>query len=133
MRAADIAAHKLIATPVGPLHDELEQLFHAEGVEFRPQYTANSVEHGCALLLQIGAIMITDPLVPLAIDPALFALVPLKPLRMMQTSIFTPALKPKSRLVAEFKACLREEAQAIEKRVARALGKSVAGGRRKRA
>jgi DNA-binding transcriptional LysR family regulator len=133
VRVTDIAAHKLIATPVGPLHDEMEQLFRAEGVEFRPQYTASSVDYGCALLLQIGAIMITDPLAPLAIDPALFALVPLKPLRMIQTSIFFPALAPESRLVAEFKAYLREEAQAVEKRVARALGKSVAGGRRKRA
>jgi hypothetical protein len=103
----------------------LEHLFHSEGVEYHPQYTANSLEHGCHLLLAIGAIMITDPLVPLAIDPKLFALVPLKPLRMVQTSIYTPILKPESRLVADFKDCLREEARSLEKRVAALLGNSV--------
>ena len=126
VRPADVAAHKLIATPIGPMRDDLEHVFHSEGVEFHPQYTANSVELGCHLLLKIGAIMITDPLVPLAIDPKLFAMVPLKPLRMVQTSIFTPVLTPESRLIAEFKACLREEAKEIEKRVALLLG-SAAG------
>jgi len=123
---ADIAAHKLIATPVGPMREDQEHLFHADGVEFHAQYTASSVEHGCSLLLEIGAIMITDPLVPLAIDPDLFALVPLKPLRMIQTSVFTPALAPQSRLVAEFKDCLRQEGRLLEKRVAALLGGSSA-------
>jgi DNA-binding transcriptional LysR family regulator len=133
VRATDIAAHKLIGTSMGPTRDDLEHLFHSEGVQYHPQYTANSFEHGCHLLLQIGAIMIADPLVPLAIDPGLFALVPFKPLRMIQTSIFTPILRPESRLVAEFKACLREEAQSLEKRVALLLGSaSVAGARRLR-
>ena len=49
-------------------------------------------------------------------------MVPVKPFRMMQTSIFTPVLKAESRLIAEFKFALREEAKAIEKRVARLLG-----------
>jgi DNA-binding transcriptional LysR family regulator len=124
VRPADIAAHKLICTPVGPMREDQEHLFHADGVEFRPQYTASSVEHGCHLLLAIGAIVITDPLVPLAIDPKLFALVPLKPLRMIQTNVFTPALAPQSRLIAEFKACLREEAKSLENRVAALLGHS---------
>jgi len=115
---ADVAAYKLIASPTGPMRDELEHRFHAESTEFHPHYTVNNVELGCRLLLRLGAIMITDPLAPLAIDPALFALVPLKPLRMLQTSIFTPVLTPESRLIAEFKACLREEAREIEKRVA---------------
>ena len=126
VRPADIAAHKLIATPVGPMREDQEHLFHADGVEFHAQYTASSVEHGCSLLLEIGAIMITDPLVPLAIDPDLFALVPLKPLRMIQTSVFTPALAPQSRLVAEFKDCLRQEGRLLEKRVAALLGGSSA-------
>jgi DNA-binding transcriptional LysR family regulator len=125
VRAADIAQHKLIATPAGPLRDDLEHIFHSEGVELHPQYTANSVEHGCSLLLRIGAIMITDPLVPLAMDPKLFALVPLKPLRMVQTSIFTPVLKPESRPAAAFKACLCEEAKSLEKRVTLLLGNSI--------
>jgi len=125
VRVTDLAAHTLIGTSTGPTRDALEHLFHSEGVEYHPQYTANSLEHGCHLLLAIGAIMITDPLVPLAIDPKLFALVPLKPLRMVQTSIYTPILKPESRLVADFKDCLREEARSLEKRVAALLGNSV--------
>lgn len=129
VRPADIAAHKLIATPAGPMRNELEHVFHSEGAEFHPQYTVNNVELGCHLLLQIGAILITDPLATLAIDPKLFALVPLRPLRMVQTCIYTPVLTPESRSIAEFKACLREEAQAIEKRVALLLGKSRSSGK----
>jgi DNA-binding transcriptional LysR family regulator len=124
VRVADIAAHKLIATPIGPMRNDLEHVFHSEGFELHPQFTSNCIDQGCWLLLEVNAIMITDPLVPLAIDPELFALVPLKPFRMLQTSIFTPVLKPESRLIAEFKACLREEAQAVEKRVASLLGSS---------
>ena len=124
VRATDIAPHILIGTSIGPTRDNLEFLFHEEGVEYHPQYTVNSWEHGCHLLLQIGAIMITDPLVPLTIDPNLFALVPLKPLRMVQTSIYAPALRPESRLVADFRACLHEEARALEKRVAALMGRS---------
>jgi DNA-binding transcriptional LysR family regulator len=130
VRATDLAAHKLIGTSIGPTRDNLEHLFHSEGVEYHPQYTANSFEHGCHLLLAIGAIMITDPLVPLAIGPKLFALVPLRPLRMVQTSIYTPILKPESRLVEEFTACLREEAKSLEKRVAALLGGTKAAARR---
>jgi DNA-binding transcriptional LysR family regulator len=129
VRPTDIAAHILISTPTGPMREEQEHLFHADGLEFHPRYTASSVEHGCSLLLQIGGIMITDPLVPLAIDPGVFALVPLRPSRMIQTSIFTPALAPESRVIAEFKACLREEAHSLEKRVALLLGSSGAAGK----
>jgi len=125
VRPADLAGHKLISTPVGPMREDQEHLFHAGGVEFNPQYTASSIEHGCHLLLAIGVIMITDPLVPLAINPDLFALVPLKPLRMIQTSVFTPALAPQSRVIAEFKDCLRQEAKSLEKRVAALLGRSI--------
>src|SRR5215469_2236038 len=82
VRVADIAAHKLIATPMGPMRNDLEHVFHSEGVELHPQFTSNCIDQGCWLLLEVNAIMITDPLVPLAIDPELFALVPLKPLRM---------------------------------------------------
>lgn len=129
VRPADVAAHKLIATPAGAMREDLEHTFRSEGVELHPQFTANCVDHGCRLLLQIDAIMIIDPLVPLAINPKSFALVPLKPLRMVQSSIVTPALKPESRLTAEFKACLREEAQAIEKRLALLLGSSGTAGK----
>ena len=55
-----------------------------------------------------------------------FALVPLKPLRMVQTSVYTPILRPESRLVAEFIACLRQEAKSLENRVAALLGNSLA-------
>ena len=133
VRAADIAAHRLIATPIGPMRSDLEQQFYAEGVELHPQYTANSIDHGCHLLLQADAIMVTDPLVPLAIGAELFAMVPIKPFRMMQTSIFTPVLKAESRLIAEFKECLRAEAAGIEKRVAALLGNSGAARKKKKA
>jgi DNA-binding transcriptional LysR family regulator len=121
---ADLVAHRMIATPMGPMRDDLEHLFRSQGVELRPQYTANDVEHGCSLLLQVGGVMIADPLVPLAVGPDLFAMVPLKPLRMVRTSICSPVLKPESRLTAEFKACLREEAQSIQQRIASLLGDS---------
>jgi len=124
VRAADIAAHKLIATPTGPMREELEKIFRAEGAPFHPQYTASSFEHACSMLLQVGGVMITDPLVPLAIGPRFFALVPLKPLRMVQTSIFTSTLALESRLIDEFKTCLREEARLLETRVASLLGNS---------
>jgi DNA-binding transcriptional LysR family regulator len=123
VRPADLAAHRLVATPMGPMRDDLEHLFRSQGIELHPQYLANNVEHGCSLLLQVGGVMIADPLVPLAIDPDRFALVRLEPLRMVRTSICTPALKPESRLTAEFKACLREEAQSVQRQVAALLGK----------
>lgn len=132
VRPADVAAHKLIATPSGPMRDDIEHIFHSEGVELHPQYTVNSVELACHLLLRIGAIMITDPLVPLSIDPKLFALVPLNPPHKLQTCIFTPVLTPESRSMAAFKLALHEEAKAIEKRVAAMLGKPIAASRPKR-
>jgi DNA-binding transcriptional LysR family regulator len=124
VRPADIAQHKLIAPPVGPLREELEHAFHSEGVEFHPQYIVNNVELACQMVLQTGGITITDPLVPLSINPKLFALVRLRPERVMQTSIFTPVLMPESRSAAAFKACLHETAQSIEKQVASLLGRS---------
>ena len=133
VRAADIAAHRLVATPIGPMRNDLEQQFHADGVELHPQYTANSIDHGCHLVLQADAIMVTDPLVPLAIDAKLFALVPIKPFRMMQTSIFTPVLKTESRLIAEFKLALREEAEGIEKQVTLLLGNAGTVRKKKKA
>lgn len=122
VRVADIAKHRLIATPPGPRRDDLEHLFRSQGVDLHPQYICNSVEHGCSMVLQTGAVMIADPLVPLATNPKPFAMVPLKPVHMVRTSIFTPVLKPESRLIAAFKACLREEGQAIVKRVTALLG-----------
>ena len=131
VRPPDLAGHRLIATPTGPLREDQDQLFHSEGAEFHPQYTANSVEHGCHMLLQVGAVMITDPLVPMTIDPKLFALVPLKPPRMVQTSMYTPTLAPVSRQIAAFKVCLREEAQLLEKRVAALRGGALGKARRR--
>jgi len=46
-----------------------------------------------------------------------FAVVPLKPLRMIQASIITPAMKPESRVMRDFKNCLREEARLAEKKL----------------
>jgi hypothetical protein len=36
---------------------------------------------------------------------------------MIQVSVATPAMKPESRLMRDFKTCLREEAQLVEKRL----------------
>ena len=122
VRPADIAAHRLIAAPSGPIRDDLEHIFHSEGVEFRPHYIVNSVDLACHLLLKTNAITISDPLVPLSIDAKQFAAVPLEPRRMLQTSIYTPVMVPESRSTAAFKLALREEAKAIEKRAAAFLG-----------
>jgi hypothetical protein len=48
---------------------------------------------------------------------------------MVQTSIFTPILAPESRLIAEFKTCLREEGAVLEKRVASLLSSPLAAGK----
>lgn len=130
VRVADLAGHRLIATAMGPGREELEQMFKAEGLEARPQYTVSSIEVGCRLVLGTGAMMIADPSVLLGANRNGFAAVPLKPLRMIQVSVATPAMKPESRLMRDFKTCLREEAQLVEKRLSQ-LFRSTAAKRGK--
>lgn len=120
LRVSDLAGHKLIATAMGPGREDLEQMFKAEGLEARPLYAASSIEIGCKLVLRTGALIIADPSVLLT-DPEAFVAVPLKPLRMIQVSMITPAMKPESRLMHDFKDCLREEAGLVEKRLSQAL------------
>jgi hypothetical protein len=63
----------------------------------------------------------------LTLDPDGFALVPVKPLHVVQVGIITPPLKADSRLTTLFKDALREEAKAIEQRLARHLGRPSGG------
>jgi len=117
VRITDMAEHRLIATAMGPGREDLEQMFKAEGLEARPRYTVSSIEVGCRLVLGTGGVMIADPAVLLTADRASFAAVPVKPLRMIQVSMATPTMKPESRLMRDFKNCLREEAKLVEKRL----------------
>jgi hypothetical protein len=89
-------------------------MFAAEGLEFRPQLTVSQVDVACHVVLQTGAIMISDPLIPLTLNPEAYAVVPLKPLRLLHLGIATPALNPHSRSTTQFKLCLREETKLIK-------------------
>jgi len=116
VRIADLAGHRLIANAMGPAREDLDQAFKVEGLEAKPHYTVSSIDVGCRLALETNAIMIADPTVLLTNRDA-FAVVPLKPLRMIQASIITPAMKPESRVMRDFKNCLREEARLAEKKL----------------
>jgi len=119
LRVADLAGHKLIATAMGPGREDLERTFRAEGLEPKPLYTVSAVDLGCKLVLRTNAVILTDPTVLLGPDREDYAVVPLKPMRMIQVSMVTQALKPESRLVRAFKACLQQEAKTVEKKLSR--------------
>jgi DNA-binding transcriptional LysR family regulator len=119
LRIADLAGHRLVATAMGTARDELEAGFKAEGMEARPLYTVSSIEVGCRLVTGTGAAFIADPLVLLTGAQDRLAVVPFKPLRMIQASMVTPAMKAESRLVRDFKTCVRQEAALLEKRLAK--------------
>jgi DNA-binding transcriptional LysR family regulator len=119
LRVADLAGHRLIATAMGPGREDLERTFRAEGLEPRPLYTVSAVDLGCRLVLRTNAVILSDPTVLLGPEREDYAVVPLKPMRMIQVSMITQALKPESRLVRAFKACLLEEARSVEKRMSR--------------
>lgn len=131
VRVADLAGHKLIATAVGQAREDLENMFKAEGLEARPHYTVSSIDVGCRLVLGTDAVIVADPSVLLCIDCDAFAVVPVKPLRMIQAGMVIPTMKPKSRIMRDFKNCLREEAKMIEKRLSQ-LFRSPASKRSKR-
>jgi DNA-binding transcriptional LysR family regulator len=123
VRVADLAGHRLIATAMGQAREDLENMFKAEGLEARPHYTVSSIDVGCRLVLGTDAVIIADPAVLLTPDCDSLAVVPLRPLRMIQASMVIPAMKPESRLMREFKNCLREEAKLVEKRLSQVLRK----------
>jgi hypothetical protein len=117
VRVPDLVGHKLIATAMGQAREDLDQMFEAEGLEARPLYTVSSMDLGCRLALGTGAVIIADPLVLLSHDRDAFAVVPVRPLRLVQASIIIPTMKPESRLVRDFKNCMHEEARIVEKRL----------------
>ena len=119
VRVADLVGHKLIATAMGQTREDLENMFKAEGLEARPHYTVSSIDVGCRLVLGTGAVIIAVPSVLLSIDCSAFAVVPVKPLRMIQASMVIPVVKPESRLVRDFKDCLLAEARLVEKRLSK--------------
>jgi DNA-binding transcriptional LysR family regulator len=129
LRIADLAGHKLIATAVGQSREDLEHMFMAEGLDARPLYSVSSADIGCRLALGTGAVIVADPSAVLAAgaDQNDFAVVPIKPLRMVQTSFIIPAMKPESRVTRDFKACLIEEARVFEKRLSRLHAPAPAG------
>ena len=123
VRLSELAGQPLVATPPGThLRQEVESLFAAEGFEFRPQLTVSNVDIACHIALQAGAIIISDPLIPLTLNAEAYAVVPLKPVRVLQVGIVTPALNPDSRLTTLFKLCLREEAKSIKERFTHRFG-----------
>jgi DNA-binding transcriptional LysR family regulator len=122
VRASDLAAERLVAVePRMGIRDVMEEMFSAEGLELRPQLTATNIDIACQLVNRTNAITVAEPLVPLTLDSEAFAFVPMKPLHTVHVGIVTPPLKPDSRLTTLFKASLREEAKAIEQRLARRL------------
>ena len=111
----ELTDHQIVATPPGThLRQEVEAMFASEGFELRPQLTVSQVDVACHVVLQTGAIMIADPLIPLTLNPEAYAVVPLRPLRLLHLGIVTPALNQDSRSTTQFKLCLREETKSIK-------------------
>ena len=130
LRTSDLAGHKLIATAMGPGREELERTFKADGLEVRPLYIVSAVDIGCRLALRTDAVFLCDPTVLLTPDREQCAVVPLKPMRMIQVSMITPTMKPESRLVRALKACLVAEAKDVEKRLSRLVRGLTANSRK---
>jgi len=130
--ASDLAGERVAMPPTGSVREQAQQMFAAEGVEWRPQLNPTSSDIACQLVLAANAVTIADPLFPLAHDPEAFALVPVRPARMVRIGFFTPTLAPESRLVAAFKGCLKAEARLIEHKLAQRLkGGPVRSARRR--
>jgi DNA-binding transcriptional LysR family regulator len=123
VRVTEITDQKLVTTPPGtPVRQEVEAMFAGEGFELRPQLTVSQVDVACDVVLHTDAVMISDPLIPLTLNPEAYAVVPLRPLRLLRLGIVTPALNPDSRLTTLFKLCLREEAKSIKERLTHRFG-----------
>jgi DNA-binding transcriptional LysR family regulator len=129
LRIADLEGHRLIATAVGQSREDLEHMFKTEGLDARPLYTVSSADIGCRLALGTGAVIIADPSAIVAAASDDFAVVPIRPLRMIQTSFIVPITKPESRVTRDFKACLIEEARVFEKRLSQLYAQLPAGER----
>ncbi len=59
---------------------------------------------------------------PLTLNAEAYAVVPVRPARVLHVGIVTPALNPDSRLTTMFKLCLREEAKFIKERLTHRFG-----------
>jgi DNA-binding transcriptional LysR family regulator len=119
VRASDLKGERIVALEAGTRRgDEMEEVFAAEAVPLKPQFTVTNLDIACQLVLKVNAITVDEPWVPLALDSRAYALVPLKPHRKVAVGIVTPLLKPESRLTAAFKTCLGEEAHIVENRLA---------------
>jgi DNA-binding transcriptional LysR family regulator len=91
VRITELTDHRLVATPPGThLRQEVEAIFASEGFELRPQLTVNQVDVACHVVLRTSAVMIADPLIPLTLNPEAYAVVPLRPLRLLHLGIVTP-------------------------------------------
>jgi DNA-binding transcriptional LysR family regulator len=122
---SELARERLaLGTPGSLMRIDMETMFAAEGLTLRPQITASTAEVACQFVLQANAITVLEPLIPLAFNLDACALVPIKPLYKLPIGIITPVLKPESRLIAHFKTCLREEAKALERRLATRIRKA---------
>jgi DNA-binding transcriptional LysR family regulator len=131
VRASDLTCERIVALEAGTRRgDEMQEVFEAEGVPLKPQFTVTNLDIACQLVLKVNAITVDEPWVPLALDPCAYALVPLKPHRKVEVGIVTPPWKPESRLTAVFKTCLREEAKIVEHRLARYFGSRIAASQK---
>jgi DNA-binding transcriptional LysR family regulator len=130
VRIPDLVGHKLVATAMGQSREDLEQMFEAEGLEARPLYTVSSIDVGCRLALGTGAVTIADPLVLLSMERDAFAVIPVSPLRIVHASMIIPTMKPESRIVRDFKDCLRVEAKIVERRLSQLFRNPVTKHRR---
>jgi DNA-binding transcriptional LysR family regulator len=131
LRASDLTGERIVALETGTRRgDEMEEVFAADGVPLKPQFTVTNLDIACQLVLKINAVTVDEPWVPLALDPDAYALVPVKPFRKVEVGSVTPPLKPESRLTAAFKACLREEAEIVEQRVTRYFENRIAASQK---
>jgi DNA-binding transcriptional LysR family regulator len=129
VRLTELTDHKLVATPPGThLRQEVEAMFAAQRLELRPQLTVGQVDVACHVVLQTGSIMISDPLLPITLNPEAYAVMPIRPLRLLHLGIVTPALNPDSRSTTQFKLCLREETKSIKEGLLHRFG-SLGGAR----
>ena len=118
LRASALAGERLVAFQGSRLQTDIEDMFAAESVELRPHLTVMSVEIACQLVLKTASVVIAEPLVPLMLNTQDYALVPIRPSRLVHIGIVESALEPATRLTGLFKASLREEAERVKRRLA---------------
>jgi DNA-binding transcriptional LysR family regulator len=130
VRVTDLACEPLAGMPQGSrIRHEVDEMFQADGMEFRPHVAVTSIETACQLSMSTGVITIADPLIALASDAKTLVFVPIVPTRMLHIGTITPVLKPESKYVATFKECLGEEVKVLEQKLARSLARRPAAAR----